>query len=176
MAGAEQDLDWVLVMDRHRLALFQEMPIFGGVEVETLLYLLDLAERSHFEKNEFLCKEGASGSSIHVIEKGEVAVLKSFRGQDYLLTRLGGGSCVGEMALLDMGKRSASVVALTSCEAMTLSTSAFYQLRKKNLEQYTLIQLNMAREVCRRLRDTEQQLFETRMEADMIDGEYCFHV
>ena len=55
---------------------------------------------------------------MFVLEAGKVAVLKSWRGQQYLLKILKEGDCFGEMAVMDLSPRSASICAVEDCAAI----------------------------------------------------------
>jgi CRP/FNR family transcriptional regulator, cyclic AMP receptor protein len=83
---------------------------------------------------------------MFVLDLGKAAVLKSWHGEDCFLQTLKEGDCFGEMAVSGL-----------------LSTQRLYQV-------YALIQMNMGREVCRRLREANSRLFSAKMgtpEADI---------
>ena len=107
---------------------------------------------------------------MFVLEMGKATVLKSWHGQDYLLETLKEGDCFGEMALMDHCPRSASVRAVEDCIAIRISAANLYQVYAHDLKQFALIQMNMGREVSRRLREADSRLFGARMgtpEADI---------
>jgi CRP-like cAMP-binding protein len=64
---------------------------------------------------------------------------------------------------MDLCPRSASVRADDDCQALELSAAALLGLFERDPEQFALIQMNMGREVCRRLRAADQQLFAAAM-------------
>jgi CRP-like cAMP-binding protein len=71
---------------------------------------------------------------------------------------------------MDLGPRSASVRAVEDCTAIRVSAANLHQVYARDVQQFALIQMNMGREVCRRLRDADNRLFRARMgmpEADM---------
>jgi CRP/FNR family transcriptional regulator, cyclic AMP receptor protein len=70
------------------------------------------------------------------------------------------------MALMDLMPRSASVKALEDCSAIELRSDQLMRLFEFDVEQFALIQMNMGREVCRRLRTTDAQLFAAEMSAE----------
>ena len=90
-------------------------------------------------------------------------MLKSWRGSDYHLRTLKEGDCFGEMAVMDLCPRSASVRATEDCTAIRISAANFHQVYARDLKQFALIQMNMGREVCRRLRDSDNRLFSVGM-------------
>jgi CRP-like cAMP-binding protein len=101
---------------------------------------------------------------MFVLEMGKAAALKSWRGQDYLLQTLKEGDCFGEMAVMDHCPRSASVRAVEDCIAIRISAANLYDVYAQDLKQFALIQMNMGREVCRRLREANNRLFGASMD------------
>jgi CRP-like cAMP-binding protein len=124
--------------------------------------------------NEFFFREHDQADSMFVLEAGKVAVLKSWHGQEYLLRTLKEGDCFGEMAVMDITPRSASVCAVEDCTAIRLSAANLYQVYAQDLKQFALIQMNMGREVCRRLREADNRLFRARMGTPNADIEHVF--
>ena len=146
-------------MQEARIELLQRMPIFGGIRTEILQFLLTLCPIVSVPENEFFFREHEQGDSMFVLEVGKAAVLKSWRGQDHLLQTLKVGDCFGEMAVMDHGPRSASVRAVEDCRAICISATNLHRLYTLDSKQFTLIQMNMGREVCRRLREANNRLF-----------------
>ena len=150
-------------MQEARIELLQRMPIFGGIRTEILQFLLASCPIVSIPTNEFFFREHDQGDSMFVLEMGKAAVLKTWRGQDYLLQTLKEGDCFGEMAVIDHCERSASVRAVEDCTAIRISAANLYELYAQDLKQFALIQMNMGREVCRRLRVADNRLFGARM-------------
>ena len=146
-------------MQEARIELLQRMPIFGGIQTETLQFLLASCPVVSVRTSEFFFREHDEGDSMYVLEVGEAAVLKSWRGHDRLLQTLNEGDCFGEMAVMDHCPRSASVRAVEDCLAIRISAANLYEVYAQDLKQFALIQMNMGREVCRRLREADNRLF-----------------
>ena len=157
-----------------RIELLQRMPIFGGIRADVLKYLLGLCSVVSVPTNEFFFHEHDQADSMFVLEAGKVAVLKSWCGQEHLLSILKEGDCFGEMAIMDLGPRSASVRAVEDCTAIQLLSTDLYPLCTLDLKQFSLIQMNMGREVCRRLREANNRLFRTRMGMPEADTGHVF--
>jgi CRP/FNR family transcriptional regulator, cyclic AMP receptor protein len=115
--------------------------------------------------NEFFFREHDQADSMFVLEAGKAAVLKSWGGQEYLFRILKDGDCFGEMAMMDLFPRSAYVRAVEDCTAIRLSAANLHQVYEQDLKQFALIQMNMGREVTRRLREADNQLFRATMGA-----------
>jgi len=150
-------------MQEARIELLQSMPIFGGIRTETLEFLLGFCPVVAVPMNEFFFREDDDGDSLFVLETGEAAVLKSWRGQDHLIQTLKVGDCFGEMAVMDHCRRSASVRASEGCTAIRISAADLYRVYGQDLKQFAMIQMNMGREVSRRLRDANSRLFSAKM-------------
>jgi CRP/FNR family cyclic AMP-dependent transcriptional regulator len=93
--------------------------------------LLSKMVRRTFRKADTLFHEGDPGDTLHVIEKGHVAIRTSTRGGDIAtLNVLGPGSSFGEQALLSAEAiRTASAVALDLVETRSLHRNEFEHLR-----------------------------------------------
>lgn len=93
--------------------------------------LLSKMVRRSFRKSDTLFHEGDLGDTIHVIEKGHVAIRTSTHNGDVAtLTVLGPGASFGEQALLsEHATRTASAVALDAVETRALHRNDFDALR-----------------------------------------------
>jgi CRP/FNR family cyclic AMP-dependent transcriptional regulator len=149
-------------MREARIELLQRMPVFGGIRADVLQILLGLCPVVSVPTNEYFFHEHDQADSMFVLEAGKVAILKVWRGQEYLLNILKKGDCFGEMAVMDLSPRSASVRAVEDCTAIRVSAANLYKLYERDPKQFALIQMNMGREVTRRLRKADDRLFEWR--------------
>ncbi len=146
-----------------RIGLLQNMPIFGGIRAETLAFLLGFCPVVTVPAGQYFFREHEPGDSLFVLEAGEAAVLKSWQGQEHIIQNLKAGDCFGEMAVMDHCERSASVRASGDCSSIRISSADLYRIYGQDLKQFALIQMNMGREVCRRLRDANSRLFSVTM-------------
>jgi CRP/FNR family cyclic AMP-dependent transcriptional regulator len=142
-----------------RIALLQAMPIFGALRDDALECLLEGAPSLQRAAGEYWFREGDGAQCMYVIEQGAVEVLKRWEGRDHALHALHAGDCFGEMALMDFFPRSASVRTVEDCRAIEIAVDALQRLAARDMEQFALIQMNIGREVCRRLRATDELLF-----------------
>jgi CRP-like cAMP-binding protein len=78
------------------------------------------------------------------------------------------------MALMDFCPRSASVGAVEDCTAIRISAVDLYKVYAQDLKQFSLIQMNMGREVCRRLRYSNNRLFSVGMETPEAAIDHIF--
>lgn len=146
-----------------QIEALQSMPIFGGIRKDVLEVLVNAAKRMTVPKGQYFFRENDKASAMFVLEAGEVAIMKTWNHQQYDIGRLGPGECFGEMALIDLFPRSASVLAVQDCTAITLSLESVQWLYDRDLEQFALILMNIGRELSRRLRIADERLFSFKM-------------
>ncbi len=145
------------------MGLLQQMPIFGAIDDEALQFLLDPVPSITVAKGDYFFRENDPADRMYVLESGRVAVFKEWDGRELLLRHLGEGDCFGEMALLDLFPRSASVRAVDDCRAIALGPEHLYRLYEHDAKQFAMIQMNIGREMSRRLRDVDDRLFRATM-------------
>jgi len=157
-----------------RVAFLQNISLFAAVSSDSLELLLERIRQRHVAQGAYFFREGDEGASIFVLEKGRVSILKHWQGEDYLINAFGAGDFFGEIALLDCMPRSASVIAEEDCHALELRASDVLELAGRDLEQFTMIYMNIAREIARRLRHANQLLFEGRLRYQDFAAGYDF--
>lgn len=151
-------------MDDRHIQLLQGMPIFGGIASRTLELLLAEVSPVQVAAEQYFFREGDRAEAMFVLEQGRVAVCKRWGDRDHRLRDLGAGDCFGEMALIDLLPRSASVVALEDCIALRLTSAQLFRAYQADAEQFAVIYMNIARELSRRLRAADERLFEIGLE------------
>lgn len=74
---------------------------------------------------ETIFNEGDDGTFMCIVHEGCISVLKANQnGQDIVMATLSSGRTLGEMAVLDGERRSATCVAASDCVLLTLSKEA----------------------------------------------------
>jgi cGMP-dependent protein kinase 2 len=110
----------------------QLLQMFGsGLTPEDLAEVLESAEVKAVKAGETIIDEGGEGLDIYVIRQGSMVVSKQVGGKPVFLSYLPAGSYVGEMALLDGGRRTATVRAAIKSEVIRLDGLAFRRLLER---------------------------------------------
>ncbi|HMV16827.1 MAG TPA: cyclic nucleotide-binding domain-containing protein [Zoogloea sp.] len=135
-----------------RIAQLQGMPLFGGLTPRTLEVLLRASRIVDAQAGHVFCEEHAPGDTFFILEAGQVEVSKGGPRGRRVLRQLSAGDCFGEMALMDLSPRSATVRALCASRALEIPAEALQALYECDVEQFALLMMNMGREVSRRLR------------------------
>jgi len=138
-------------------AALQNVPIFAGLNEAALNLLWDRAKEVKAPAGELVVREGETGNRLFVVGEGQVRVCKHF-GQpgEVELAKLAPGNFFGEMCILETLPRSATVQAITDATLYTLTSLAFYHLYEAMPAQHSILILNIARDVSRRLRHLDE--------------------
>jgi CRP/FNR family transcriptional regulator, cyclic AMP receptor protein len=129
--------------------LLKTIPLFSSCTASELNRIAAIVKEVQFPQGRTICKEGDTGVGLHVVIEGETKVQIGGRTR----RRLGAGAFFGEIALLDGGPRSATVVAETPVRTLSIPSWSF----KTTLRSNPNLALKMLEETCRRLRTSNSQ-------------------
>jgi CRP-like cAMP-binding protein len=129
--------------------VLQEVPLFAGVSRRHVRKIAGLTKEARFSAGARIVRRGEPGDAFFVILDGEGAVTRP--GLPPIL--LGPGDSFGEMALLDGGPRSATVVARTDVLCLRLARAPFMKMLKTEPE----IALALLAELSQKLRLAESK-------------------
>ena len=118
-------------MQQTRIQALQRMPIFGGIREDMLELLVSAAKMTAVPGGQYFFRENDKADAMFVLEAGEVSILKSRNERQHEIGRLEPGDCFGEMALIDLLPRNASMLAVQDCTAITLSMASVHRLYQK---------------------------------------------
>jgi CRP/FNR family transcriptional regulator, cyclic AMP receptor protein len=94
------------------IAALAAVPLFADLPANILVSILDRCRVRDIPRGCYLCWEGDPGNSLFVLLAGQVAALrKSPAGRDVMLSTVDAPTAFGELAVIDGGPRSASLVA-----------------------------------------------------------------
>lgn len=137
-------------------AQLRDVGLFGALSDEFLEHLCKTLEVRQLLPGDTVFREGDPAREMYVVLDGEMEVLKkSRRGRETRVAILGPNDCFGEMSIIDMQPRSATVRTLGAARLLKISTEEMDALYRHDLKSYTLIVLNIARDLSRRLRVTD---------------------
>jgi CRP-like cAMP-binding protein len=101
-------------------------------EADTRL-VIAASRRRRYKRGEAICREGDPGDTLHLIDKGHVAIRVTTPAGDTATMRvIGPGSHFGEMAVLESVSRSATVVAIDTVETLCLHRDVINTLRAQH--------------------------------------------
>ncbi len=139
------------------ISLLENVPIFAGLHDDALELLLEHAVRGDFATGEVVVREGDASNLLFLIGSGHVRVLKNFGAPNELeLTTLHAKDFFGEMCIIDTLPRMATVVTGEAATLFSISSMAFHHLYKSMPAQHSILILNIARDLARRLRKLDE--------------------
>ena len=123
------------------------VPLFDGLDGEELEQVARLFKKRHFGEGETIMREGSDGAAFFLIESGEARVSVRGAARDNLRA----GDHFGEIALIDEGVRSATIVAVTDLDCYGLTYWEFRPLLLAN----GAIGLKLLQTLAKKLRSAE---------------------
>jgi CRP-like cAMP-binding protein len=135
----------------------QKYSIFGGLleeQVESILPLM--GQESHGPDTEIIT-EGKLNDKIYFLIEGTVAVIKG----GVELSQLGEGESFGEMEVLDVMPSIATIKSLSQVMVMSISHKSLREIYKMDIKIFSLIIMNLARDLSRRLRKMDEKFIES---------------
>ncbi|OGH96934.1 MAG: hypothetical protein A2104_08250 [Candidatus Melainabacteria bacterium GWF2_32_7] len=114
---------------------------FEGLPNNILEHLVEILNVHRYKKEDYIFNEGDNAAEMYFILEGSVKIFKkTYKGGSKLLVELHESQFFGEMALIDRGKRSTSVVAATDLILASLSWEKLnkeFEAYNPNLAIYT---------------------------------------
>jgi len=102
----------------------KSVPLFTDLNKKELKELAGSFKERTFNAGETIASEGAGGIGFFIIDEGEAKVMRG----DQDVARLGPGDYFGELALIDEGTRTATLVAETDMTCYGLTSWEFRPL------------------------------------------------
>jgi CRP-like cAMP-binding protein len=134
-------------------AHLRTLGLFGALPEAVLESLAEELEFLDLAAGSYVFREGEGGSCMYVVLQGDLDVLKRSRsGHDSRVAVLGPGDWFGEMSIIDVQPRSATVMTASPSHLIKLTAKDLDRLYRSDVKAYSLIVLNIAREMSRRLR------------------------
>jgi ABC-type multidrug transport system fused ATPase/permease subunit len=130
------------------------VPLFSRMEPARLKLLAFASRRLIFDAGEELFHQGDSGDAAYIILDGEADVVIGEGDKETVINRAGSNELVGEMALLSITPRSATLRAVTELTVLRLKKDTFLEL----MERDPHIAAEVARRISDRLLDTMEKL------------------
>lgn len=142
-------------MDDSLLEKLPEQSLLKALDKEELRELLAQARENKARKGEAIIRQGDEGDALLILLDGQARVtVYSANGREIVLEYAGPGTVLGEIALLDGGARTASVIAMGPVRYLALPRSVFERVIASNHR----IALRLMRELAARLRRANQTI------------------
>lgn len=133
--------------------------LFGGLDEGALSLLCQRLELREVATGEVLYRQGERGRDVYVVLHGALRLEREGPGgRPVLVGEVRAGEWVGEMSLLDVMPRPATVTATEPTRLLRLDNRTLDCIYRSDLKQYALLVMNLARQLSRKLRRAEERL------------------
>jgi CRP-like cAMP-binding protein len=141
-------------------ALFNALaaiPVLTGINASAQTLLAQEGSVHYFPPGAWIVREGDKGHSFFILVEGDVDVIKNAETPHAVtLATLRKGTFFGEMCVVDPVPRAASILALSPVTVIEIKAGTLYHLFKQMPDQYSIVILNLARDMARRLRKIDE--------------------
>jgi CRP/FNR family cyclic AMP-dependent transcriptional regulator len=148
----------LMIYTKDYLSILKKVTIFAGMEESGLRRLFSRCAKVRFSAQTRIIEEGADATEIFIILVGRVKIVIGSGDKALEVIELGPGSCIGEASVIGIQAHSASATAIENTEVLVLSRTVLMGIQKKNKDLFSLLILNIARELARRLHRTDHIL------------------
>ena len=127
---------------------------FPDLSAEELSTIAAVTRGRRYPAGQMLCHEGVCEETFYIIAEGECAITQRIddKGGERELRRVGKGSFVGEVALIQNGPRSASACTTRATRVLEIDKDDFVQL----LSRSPHMALSIMRVTLERMRENDQ--------------------
>ena len=130
-------------------------PLFGALSPEDSAALTPLLKRRRYEAGRVIAQRGDRAEEVFLVTSGQLRIsVCSADGRELAFRVANAGDMVGEIGVLDDSERSADVTALRATDVLVLARADLRRL----LNSRPAMAFGVIRFLCRRLRDTSEQL------------------
>jgi CRP-like cAMP-binding protein len=139
----------------------QKYSLFGGLLEEQIDKILPLMEQENYEPGAAIIVEGEPNDKIRFILEGQVAVEKN--GINLFVFKE--GDAFGEMEVLDVMPSVATIKAVVPTRVMSISNRGLRSIYKMDIKVFSLMLMNLARDLSRRLRYVDDGIVSGKFES-----------
>jgi CRP-like cAMP-binding protein len=144
-------------MNEKYSSIIPAFPLFSGFTTDGAHMLLDCGEVKELPPGTMLINEGDQATFVLLVLGGKLEVFVEREGRDFVLSEVGPGSILGELAVLCGIPRSASVRATEESTILRWTAAAFRSLLLKNV----FLSERIFRESLRTLIEKEHSLIQS---------------
>jgi CRP-like cAMP-binding protein len=125
-----------------------DVPLFQGLRDRQLKQLATRFVMRKYQPNDYIVSQGKGGAGMFIIVSGHAeAVLESRDGNKTVVNSFGPSDFFGEIALLDDGPRTASVIAAEDTDCLILSRPDFIAVMQNDAEMGIIIAQELANRI-----------------------------
>lgn len=141
----------------------KDIELFSDLTQDELWDFCTIIEIHRYKEGKVIAKEGDTNSRLYVVNDGVIEISKhTTQGESYVIsiidTEVLGGTCFGEVSLIDDNPRTATITAKTNITVYSLSGSLFTNFCDNNTDIGYRIMKKLTHSVCKYLRSSNNNV------------------
>jgi CRP-like cAMP-binding protein len=136
-------------------AILSQISIWGGLSAKQQEKIYQRIEVGTFREGEFVFQKGDQPTHIYIVKNGKIHIMAADLDVSVQKETIKTGGSFGIAALIAMQPHMVTAIADEDSEIMVLSRQALLGLRHEDIELFALLMMNIAREIARRLKLTD---------------------
>jgi CRP-like cAMP-binding protein len=142
--------------------ILKNVTVFSGMDDKSLRMICDRCEVLSYDSGTVVIEENTPATEIFILLKGCVAIVLGLPEEPFELLRFGSGNCLGEASVIGIQKHSASAITVEKSTLLVLSRSVMMEIFDADKALFSLLILNIARELARRLHHSNELIMKYR--------------
>ncbi len=145
---------------------FKSIPFLQSIDECFLQEMLKLSKLRKYQADEVVAKEGEYDSYLYIIITGRMRIIKH---GEQIASLADQGDTFGELAIIDGGSRSATVIAEVESICLAVDVSFIDRLKPENRDAFCAIFYKLLAEIlANRLRKTGEELINVKEQLSRI--------
>ena len=140
------------------IPLLSKISIFGGLNDIQLYKIFRILNKVRYKNMEYIFTQGEAPTYIYIILEGRVRMIEEVKQNSYQLFEFGPGNCIGEDSVIGIQPHTLSAMAIGEVELAVIPKKALLDFYETDKDLFSLLILNIAREISRRLKHTDNLL------------------
>jgi CRP-like cAMP-binding protein len=157
--------------------ILKNVTIFSGFDEENIRLICEKCEVLEFDSGTIIIEENTPANEIYILLKGCVSIVLGINDEPFELLRFGSGNCLGEASVIGIQRHSASAVTIEKSTVLVLSRALMIEIFNLDKALFSLLILNIARELARRLHNSNELFIKYRkgeLKMNALDTDYIF--
>lgn len=138
------------------ISILNKIAIFGALSEKQLYKVFRLLHKSTYKKNSFIFNQGDHSENIFIVMSGKVELVLDAKGEYLAKGLFTAGECFGETGVIGIEKHTASAIAIEETELIVFPRKKLFDLWETDRDLFAMLILNIAREACRRLNQSDE--------------------
>ena len=139
-------------------AILKSVTIFSGLSENEIKEICLKCSSAKGAKEDIIIEQDTEATEIFILLTGGLKIILNIREAPIELAEMGPGHCIGEASVIGVQRHSASVVLTEDSEFIVLTRKALMEIYSGNKDVFSILILNIARELARRLYKTDHIL------------------